>query len=98
MALVSHQGVRFKKQLMNKLLQGEELEKRAKDLGVDIQGPPRTQSVSGSSPRADDHELQKRVQETERSIRENRLWLIAVISAIASVVSAITALVAVLIK
>jgi len=83
---------------MRKLLLGEELEKRALELGVDIQGPPRTQSVSGRSPRADDNELQKRVLEAERSIRDQRLWLIAVISAIASVVSAATALVAVLLK
>lgn len=83
---------------MAKLLQGEELEKRAIELGVDIQGPPRTQSTSGRSPRADDNELQKRVLEAERGIREKRLWLIAVISAIASVVSAVTALVAVLSK
>ena len=81
---------------MSKLLQGEELERRAIELGVDIQGPPRTQSVSGRSPRADDTELQKRVREAERSIREQKLWWIAVISAIASVVSAVTALVAVL--
>ena len=83
---------------MAKLLQGEELEKRAIELGVDIQGPPRTQSASGRSPRADDNELQRRVLDAERSIREQRLWLIAVISAIASVLSAVTALVAVLLK
>jgi hypothetical protein len=82
---------------MSKLLQGEELEKRAIELGVDIQGPPRTQSVSGRSPRADDNEIQKRVQEAERSIREKRLWLLALISAIASVASAVTALIAVLV-
>jgi hypothetical protein len=32
---------------MKKLLQGEKLEKRARELGVDIQGEPRTQSSSG---------------------------------------------------
>ena len=81
---------------MAKLLQGEQLEKRAKELGVDMQGAPIRQSVSGRSRMADDHELQKRVLEAERHIREQRLWLIAVISAVASVVSAITALVAVM--
>jgi len=83
---------------MAKLLQGDALEKRAMELGVDVQGPPITQSSSGRSRRADDHELQRRVQEAERHIREQRLWLIAVISAVASVVSAITALVAVMSK
>ena len=33
---------------MRKLLQGEALEERAIKLGVDIQGPPRTQSTSGA--------------------------------------------------
>lgn len=61
-------------------------------------GPPRTHSASGRSLRADDHELQKRVLEAERGVREQKLWLIAVISAIASVLSALAALVAVLSK
>jgi len=42
---------------MTKLLQGEDLEKRCIELGVNIEGPPRTQSSSGSSPRASDFEL-----------------------------------------
>ncbi|NJD04964.1 MAG: hypothetical protein FIA97_00505 [Methylococcaceae bacterium] len=79
---------------MSKLLQGEELEKRCIELGVDIQGGPRTQSVSGNSPRASDFELQRRLLEAERSVRESRLWLIALISALASVLSAAVALVA----
>jgi hypothetical protein len=67
------------------LLQGDELEKRARALGVDVEGDPRTQSLSGRAPRAPDHELQRRVSEAERSRRESRLWALAVISAIASV-------------
>ena len=80
---------------MKKLLQGDELEKRALELGVDIQGSAITQSSMGRQKRADDSELQRRVIETERSHRESRLWLIAVISSIASVISAATAIVAV---
>ena len=83
---------------MPKLLQGAELEKRARALGIDTQGGPITQSVSGRHKRADDAELQQRVIEAERSIRESRLWIIAVISAVASVVSAITAMIAVATK
>ena len=83
---------------MSKLLKGEQLEERALELGVDIQGSPITQSVSGKQIKADDHELQKRVIEAERSRRESKLWLIALISAIASVVSAATAITVVLIK
>ena len=77
------------------LLEGEQLVKRAKQLGVDIQGELIYQSSSGRKQVASDYELQRRVIEAERSIRESRLWLIALISAIASVVSAIVALIAV---
>ena len=65
---------------MSKLLQGEELEKRAIELGIDIQGAPITQSSMGGQKRVDDSELQRRVIEAERSNRESKLWLIAVIS------------------
>ena len=80
---------------MTKLLEGDELERRCRELGIDTQGAPRTQSSSGNSPRASDHELQRRLIEAQRSIRESRLWLVALVSAIASVVSAATALVTV---
>jgi hypothetical protein len=79
---------------MAKLLEGEELKRRCRELGIDTQGTPRTQSLSGNSPQASDYELQRRLIETERSIRENRVWMVALASAIASVVSAVTALVA----
>lgn len=81
---------------MKKLLQGEQLVEKAKQLGVDIQGERLYQSSSGREKIASDYELQRRIIETERSIRESKLWLVALISAIASVVSAIVALVAVL--
>jgi len=64
------------------LLQGQELEKR-------------TWSSSGRASRASDYELQRRVQEAERSLRESRLWILAIISAIASVLSAVAAIIAV---
>ncbi len=80
---------------MAKILQGDQLAQRAKELGVDIEGEPQTQSYSGRSPRAPDYELQRRVAEAERTVRESRLWLLAVISAIASVASAIAAVIAV---
>ena len=58
---------------MTKLLQGEDLEKRCIELGVNIEGPPRTQSASGSSIRASGFELQRRLFDAERSVRESRL-------------------------
>ena len=78
------------------ILQGEDLEKRAPQLGVDILGDARTQSSSGRAPRAPDYELQRRVLEAERSARESRLWVLAVVSAVASVLSAAAAVIAVL--
>ena len=80
---------------MKQLLTGAALEKRARELGVDIRGDYITQSVSGRHQRAFDSELQRRAIETERSIRENRLWWIALVSALASVISAATAITAV---
>jgi hypothetical protein len=84
--------------MSKRLLQGQELEQRARELGVDIQGSPRTGSSSGARPRAEDHELQQRVMEAERANRESRLWLLALISALASVISALAAWAAILRK
>jgi len=53
--------------MTKRLLQGQELEQRARELDVDIQGSPRTGSSSGIHPRAEDHELQQRVIEAERA-------------------------------
>ena len=77
------------------LLTGEALESRARELGVDVEGDLRTQSSSGRAPRASDYELQRRVLEAERGVRESRLWILAVISAIAAVLSAAAAMIAV---
>ena len=77
------------------LLTGEALESRARALGVDIEGEPRTHSSSGRAPRASDYELQRRILEAEQGIRESRLWILAVISAIAAVLSAAAAMIAV---
>jgi hypothetical protein len=83
---------------MKKILEGDALEQRARQLGIDIQGDLITQSALARRTRASDYELQKRVIEAERSIRESRLWKLALISAIASVASAMAALLAVLSK
>jgi hypothetical protein len=89
---------RYTAHMSKRLLQGRELEQRARELGVEIQGSPRTGSSSGARPRAEDHELQQRVIEAERANRESRLWLLALISAVASVISALAAWAAILRK
>jgi hypothetical protein len=81
---------------MKKILEGEELERRARELGVDIYDY--TVGSLLRRKRVPDYELQRRVIEAERSIRESRLWQLALISAIASVASAAAALLAVLSK
>lgn len=83
---------------MKKILEGDALEQHARKLGVDIQGDLITQSSSGRQKRASDYELQRRVIEAERSIRESKLWQLALISAIASVVSAVAALLAIALR
>lgn len=88
-------GKHVKVAIMEKLLEGAELEGRARELGVDIRGDLIFQSSSGRERRASDYELQRRVIEAERAIRESRLWWIAVISAVASLVSAVIAIIAV---
>ena len=80
---------------MHKLLEGEALERRARELGVDVEGDPITSSVSGRQRRAPDAELQRRVLDAERAIRESRLWMLALASAIASLLSAAAAVAAV---
>jgi len=83
---------------MRKILEGKILEKRDRELGVDIEGDSITQSVSGRHKRAHDYELQRRVIEAERAIRKSRLWILALLSAIASIITAITAVIAVAYK
>jgi len=80
---------------MAKLLAGDELKQRASELGISTEGDPIFQSSMGRAP-APEHELQRRVIEAERAIREHRLWIVALVSAFASVVSAATAIIVVL--
>ena len=70
--------------------------KEQKILGCDIQGDFIVQSSSGRHKRASDSELQKRVIEAERSLRESRIWIFALLSAIASILSAVAAVIAVI--
>jgi len=70
---------------------GEELERRARELGVDVLGGPATRSSSGDRRQAPDHELQRRVIEAERARRESNLWVLAVLSTVLALLSAIAA-------
>ena len=75
--------------MKKKLLKGKELEDRADELGV-------SKDHCYTQAGLNEPELQRRVLEAERANRESKLWLIAVIAAIASVFSAVAAWVAVI--
>ena len=79
---------------------GDALQARAKELGVIIASDqcilvPGTGNVPHP---VSEYELQRRVVEAERHLREHRLWVVALISAIASVASAVGAWLAVIAK
>jgi len=67
-----------------------ELRKYAQALGVSLQG------ISDSDGRFLEQELVERIINAERSLREHRLWIVALISSIASLLSALAAWIAVL--
>lgn len=73
-----------------RLLTGNKLTARATELGVSTTNDTTVRSVIPEA------ELQRRVIEAERAIRENKLWIIALFSALASFVSAIASWIAVL--
>jgi hypothetical protein len=73
--------------MARRLLRGPELEKRARELGVSMIGGL-DMSAAGT---VLEPALQHRVMEAERARREERLWLVALFSAIASAISAAAA-------
>lgn len=86
---------------MKKLLTGHGLIERAQELGVSIyrEGevvPIDTKPIMAAI--ADESIIQSRVIEAERHIRENNLWIIALISSISALVSALAAWAAIIYK
>jgi phage protein D len=78
---------------MKQMPTGEALRARAKELGVVVESE-NIVTVPGKGTIAlpvADYELQKRVLEAERHLREHRLWQLTLASAIASAVSAVAA-------
>lgn len=72
---------------------GRELENEAEKLGVSLD---ETWDQVGGKAYLKEPELQRRVREAKLARREGRLWIVALISAIASACSAIAAWIAVL--
>ena len=84
--------------MAKKLHKGDALKKHAENLGVSIGGDKPISDhlpMMGNQP-ASEHELQRRVMEAENHQRQDRLWIVALVSAVAAVISSATALVALL--
>ena len=85
--------------MAKRVLDGEALTERAKQLGVNISSEMESVMVTGIGAggvaeqfeRAPEHEIQRRVMEAERYVREHRLWIVTLVAAAASAVSAIAA-------
>lgn len=81
---------------MKKLPQGIELVFRARELGIGVEEG--VSLLSGDFQRTltphEEADLQNRVMEVEKHLRQDRLWTLALVSSVAAVVSSVTALVA----
>jgi hypothetical protein len=76
---------------MKKLPEGEALRKRAKELGIDVDNEWNPSAMSHA---VSDGEIQARILAFEEQRRQDRLWIVAVVSSAAAVISSVTALVA----
>ncbi|VAW79355.1 hypothetical protein MNBD_GAMMA12-483 [hydrothermal vent metagenome] len=85
---------------MSKLLTGQELIKACEKRGIDTRGERVKFEDLNKKHRAEptDYELQQRLITYKRHIRESRMWMLALISALTSFSSAIIALIAVATK
>ena len=78
----------------SRLLTGHALIQRARELGVVVYADNANVPLGTNpllAPIAPEGEIQNRVIQAERHLRERWLWVIAVVSGIASVISAIAA-------
>jgi hypothetical protein len=80
--------------MKKQLLTGHELIEKAKELGVYIYQDYANVPIGTNpimAPIVSEYEIQRRVIEAEKHIREHRLWVVSVISAIIAITSAIGA-------
>jgi hypothetical protein len=80
---------------MGKLLTGDRLKAECERLGINTKMERTHSSTTSDAP---DAELQRRLIETKRSIREGRLWIFALVSMIISMLSAAAAWYAVVLR
>ena len=77
-----------------RILTGHELVERAKDLGISIYRDDANVPIGTNpimAPVVSEFEIQRRVMDAERHLREHRLWVVAVVSAVIAFISAIAA-------
>lgn len=80
--------------MKSKILSGHELIDQANKLGVSIYRDDANVPIGTKpiiAPIVSEFEIQRRVMEAERHIREHRLWIVAVISGVIALISAIAA-------
>ncbi len=78
---------------MKRLPQEQELKDLAEELGIPIM-----ETRGNSRLQVSDEDLQRRIMEYYQTRRGARLWIVAVIAAVASVISAATAIIAVCLR
>jgi len=86
---------------MKSIPSGHALIERAEQLGVSIYAHDANVPIGVKpivAPVAPEYEIQSRVIQAEKHLREHRLWVVALISAITALVSALAAWTAVAVK
>ncbi len=86
---------------MKSIPSGHELIERAEQLGVSIYANDANVPIGTKpiiAPAASEYEIQYRVMQAEKHLREHRLWMVALASAITALVSAVAAWAAVLVN
>jgi hypothetical protein len=77
----------------------DDLKKRAEQLGVPVNsGVYKPKSEAWDELQITNYELHRRIREEERHVREHRLWIVAVVSAVIAVFAAIAAWVPIFVK
>ena len=86
---------------MKKIPSGHKLIERAKQLGVSLYREDANVPIGVMpimAPVVSEFEIQNRVMQAEKHIREHRIWVIALISSITALISAVAAWAAVIVK
>jgi len=81
----------WRKRKTSEQLSLQEVVERAKQLGLIEGQPPTAEQLRDIEARRRVETLRTQIASTERELRERRLWMVALISALASAISALAA-------